>query len=148
MIYLIEIKCRTTLRMTKVTSKGLKSSQTSEKMKCRRRGREMLRTLIGWKDEVSSLPCCHVEYCSTTLFTFCWLVTVGTARHCRWVAESMNAQKSGRHATRLVTQSGGFAVYGYLTVPAPQSGEPIMPLPVSWPNSAGKRKLQPHSSLT
>ena len=51
-------------------------------MKGRRGHHKMLHTLIGWKDEVSLLPCYHVEYYSTALFTFCWLrlVTIETAR--------------------------------------------------------------------
>ena len=64
---------------TKVTSKMCRGgplqrvSQTSGKIKGLRRRHKMLHTLIGWKDEVNLLPCYHVEYYSTTLFTFCWL---------------------------------------------------------------------------
>ena len=98
------------VRRTKVCGGGplQRVSQASGKIKGRRHGHKLSLTLIGWKDEVSSLPCYRVEYYSTTLFTFCWLrlVTMETARHCRPVAESTNAQNnSGRRATRLVAQS-------------------------------------------
>ena len=100
----------------KMTSKGQKCVAEDCCRRCRR-PLEKLKVadtvikccklwLVG-KMKVSSLPYFHVEYYSTTLFTFCWLrlVTIETARHCRRVAESMNAQNSGRRATRLVAQS-------------------------------------------
>ena len=100
-------------RTTKVTSKGQKCVAEDRCRGCRRPPKKfkladavIKRTLIGWKDEVSSLPCYHVEYYSTTLFTFCWLrlVTIEMARHCRRVAESMNGHFKS------------FIINGYLSV--------------------------------
>ena len=104
-------------RTTKVTSKGQKCVAEDHCRGCHRPLEKfkfadavikchVKMSLIGWKDEVSLLPCYQVEYYSTTLFTFCWLrlATIETAQHCQRVAESMNAKNSRRHATACRTK--------------------------------------------
>ena len=68
------------------------------RMKGRRRRHKMLPILIGWKDEVSSLPC------RILLLYFVYILLAQTGYHrdgATLSTESINAQNSGRRATRL-----------------------------------------------